>query len=78
MTVLDEQAIEINGVGFAGVKGFMGGYGRGELAPFGEPIAKAFVDEVMKEARKLENALRTLANGTKRRGTPLLAGRRHT
>jgi Icc-related predicted phosphoesterase len=60
MTVLDEQAHEIDGVGFAGVKGFMGGYGRGELAPFGEPIAKAFVDEVMKEARKLENALRTL------------------
>src|SRR4051794_13539978 len=30
MTVLDEQAIEIEGVGFAGVKGFMGGYGRGE------------------------------------------------
>jgi Icc-related predicted phosphoesterase len=60
MTVLDEQAVEIRGVGFAGVKGFMGGYGRGELAPFGEPIAKAFVDEVMKEARKLENALRTL------------------
>jgi len=60
MTILDEQAVEIDGVGFAGVKGFMGGYGRGELAPFGEPIAKAFVDEVMKEARKLENALRTL------------------
>ena len=60
MTILDEQAHEIDGVGFAGVKGFMGGYGRGELAPFGEPIAKAFVDEVMKEARKLENALRTL------------------
>ena len=60
MTILDEQAHEIDGVGFAGVKGFMGGYGRGELAPFGEPIAKAFVDEAMKEARKLENALRTL------------------
>ena len=60
MTVLDEQAVEIHGVGFAGVKGFMGGYGRGELAPFGEPIAKAFVDEAMKEARKLENALRTI------------------
>lgn len=60
MKVLDEQAIEIDGVGFAGVKGFMGGYGRGELAPFGEPIAKAFVDEVMNEARKLENQLRTL------------------
>jgi len=60
MKVLDEQAIEIDGVGFAGVKGFMGGYGRGELAPFGEPIAKLFVDEALNEARKLENQLRTL------------------
>jgi len=60
MTVLDEQAIEIEGVGFAGVKGFMGGYGRGELAPFGEPLVKAFVDEAMNEARKLENGLRSL------------------
>ena len=60
MTVLDEQAVEIDGVGFAGVKGFMGGFGRGELAPFGEPIAKAFVDEALNEARKLENGLRTL------------------
>jgi len=60
MIVLDEQAHEIDGVGFAGVKGFMGGYGRGELAPFGEPIAKLFVDEAMNEARKLENALRTI------------------
>ena len=60
MTVLDEQAVEIDGVGFAGVKGFMGGYGRGELAPFGEPVAKAFVDEALNEARKLENGLRSL------------------
>ena len=60
MTVLDEQAIEIDGVGFAGVKGFLGGFGRGELAPFGEPIVKAMVDEVLTESRKLENQLRTL------------------
>jgi Icc-related predicted phosphoesterase len=60
MKVLDDQAVEIAGVGFAGVKGFMGGYGRGELAPFGEPIAKAFVQEALNEARKLENQLRTL------------------
>ena len=60
MTVLDEQAVEIDGVGFAGVKGFLGGFGRGELAPFGEPIVKAFVDEAMNEARKLENGLRSL------------------
>ena len=60
MKVLDDQAVEIEGVGFAGVKGFLGGFGRGELAPFGEPIVKAFVDEAMNEARKLENQLRTL------------------
>jgi Icc-related predicted phosphoesterase len=60
MTVLDEQAVEIDGVGFAGVKGFLGGFGRGELAPFGEPIIKAFVDEVLNEARKLENGLRSI------------------
>jgi Icc-related predicted phosphoesterase len=58
--LLDEQAVEIDGVGFAGVKGFLGGFGRGELAPFGEPIVKAFVDEALNEARKLENQLRTL------------------
>ena len=60
MKVLDEQAVEVEGVGFAGVKGFMGGYGRGELAPFGEPVAKAFVQEALNEALKLENQLRTL------------------
>jgi Icc-related predicted phosphoesterase len=60
MVVLDEQAHEFDGVGFAGVKGFLGGFGRGELAPFGEPIIKAFVDEAMHEARKLENQLRQL------------------
>jgi Icc-related predicted phosphoesterase len=60
MIVLDEQAHEIDGVGFAGVKGFLGGFGRGELAPFGEPMIKAFVNETNNEARKLENALRSL------------------
>jgi Icc-related predicted phosphoesterase len=60
MTILDEQATEIEGIGFAGVKGFVGGFGRGELAPFGEPEIKAFVDVANNEARKLENGLRTL------------------
>jgi Icc-related predicted phosphoesterase len=60
MTILDEQAVEIQGIGFAGVKGFIGGFGRGELAPFGEPEIKAFVDVAAAEARKLENGLRTL------------------
>ncbi|MBA3525779.1 MAG: metallophosphoesterase [Pseudomonadota bacterium] len=60
MTILGEQAVELDGVGFAGVKGFIGGFGRGELAPFGEPEIKAFVDVANNEARKLENALRSL------------------
>ena len=60
MTILDEQAVEIEGVGFAGCKGFIGGFGRGELAPFGEPEVKAFVDIAVNEARKLENGLRSL------------------
>lgn len=60
MTILDEQAVVVKGVGFAGTKGFIGGFGRGELAPFGEPEIKAFVDIAVHEARKLENALRSL------------------
>ena len=60
VTILDEQAVEINGVGFAGVKGFVGGFGRGELGAFGEPAIKGFVEESINEARKLENALRSL------------------
>jgi Icc-related predicted phosphoesterase len=60
MTLLAEQAVEIRGVGFAGVKGFLGGFGRGELGAFGEAPIKAFVDAALDEARKLENALRSL------------------
>jgi Icc-related predicted phosphoesterase len=60
MTVLNEQAVIIRDVGFAGVKGFVGGFGRGELGAFGEPAIKHFVDAALDEARKLENALRSL------------------
>ena len=60
MNVLGEQAVIIQDVGFAGVKGFLGGFGRGELGAFGEPPIKAFVDAALEEARKLENALRSL------------------
>ena len=58
--VLGEQAVVVEGIGFAGVKGFLGGFGRGELGAFGEPPIKTFVDAALDEARKLENALRTL------------------
>jgi Icc-related predicted phosphoesterase len=60
VTMLGEQATVIEGVGFAGAKGFIGGFGRGELGAFGEDAIKAFVDEARDEARKLENALRSL------------------
>jgi Icc-related predicted phosphoesterase len=60
VTMLGEQATIEKGVGFAGAKGFIGGFGRGELGPFGEQAVKAFVDESREEARKLENGLRSL------------------
>jgi Icc-related predicted phosphoesterase len=60
VTMLGEQAVVIEGVGFAGAKGFIGGFGRGELGAFGEDAIKVFVDESRDEARKLENGLRSL------------------
>jgi Icc-related predicted phosphoesterase len=58
--VLDGEATEIHGVGFAGVKGFCGGFGRGALGPWGEPAIKSFVQEAVDEALKLESALARL------------------
>lgn len=60
MKVLEGQAIEIGGVGFVGVKGFAGGFGRRMLGSFGEPAMKQFVAETMNEAMRLENAMRTV------------------
>lgn len=58
--VLDGEAIELHGVGIAGVKGFCGGYGRRALGPWGETIIKQFVNEAIQEALKLETALAKL------------------
>ena len=58
--VLDGDAAEVHGVGFAGVKGFCGGFGRGALGPWGEDIIKLFVREAVNEAFKLESALARL------------------
>ncbi len=58
--VLDGDSIEIGGVGFAGVKGFAGGFGERALQPWGEPTIKAFVHEAVGEALKLETALAKL------------------
>lgn len=58
--LLDGEAVEIHGVGFAGAKGFAGGFGRGTLGAWGEPGMKRFVQEALDEALKLESALARL------------------
>ncbi|WEX90789.1 metallophosphoesterase [Sinorhizobium garamanticum] len=57
--LLNGQAIEIADVGFAGTKGFIGGFGRHMLGSFGEAAIKTMVSESVDEAMRLENALRT-------------------
>ena len=58
--VLDGDAQDVLGVGFAGVKGFGGGFGPRALGPWGEEIFKRFVHEAVEEALKLESALARL------------------
>jgi Icc-related predicted phosphoesterase len=58
--VLDGSAYERDGVGFAGTKGFIGGFGRGVLTAFGEPEVKSLVQTAIDETLKLERALSML------------------
>lgn len=58
--ILDGDSWVFEDVGFAGVKGFCGGFGRGTLGPWGEPVIKSFVKEALDEALKLESALARL------------------
>ena len=60
VTMLDGDSHEIRGVGFAGVKGFGGGFGRRSLGAWGEETLKKFVHETIEEALKLEAALARL------------------
>lgn len=52
-------------LGFAGIKGFCGGYGRGALSSFGEDSVKTFVKEALDEAMKLEVSLRKLPSAVR-------------
>ncbi len=58
--LLDGTGYERDGVGFAGTKGFIGGFGRGVLTAFGEPEVKRFVQAAIDEALKLERAMSQL------------------
>ena len=62
VAMLDGETTEILGIGFAGIKGFCGGFGRRALGPWGEEIIKKFVHEALDEALKLESALARLRN----------------
>jgi hypothetical protein len=71
------RGVEIHGVGYAGVKGFAGGFGRGALAPWGEAAIKLFVQEAVDEAMKLETALARLRTQRRDRADALRAHSRH-
>jgi Icc-related predicted phosphoesterase len=60
MHLLDGQSCQVGEVGFVGVKGFIGGFGRRMLGSFGEPAIKTLVSESLNEAMHLENAMRTV------------------
>lgn len=60
VVMLDGDSYELHGVGFAGTKGFAGGFGRRALGAWGEQIIKSFVHEAIEEALKLEAALARL------------------
>ena len=61
VVVLEEtETFEMKGVGFAGAKGFCGGFDKHMLAPFGEDPIKHFVNEAVSESLKLEVALNSL------------------
>ena len=60
LAVLDGGSHEVHGVGVAGAKGFCGGFGPHALGSWGEPLIKAFVQETVAEALKLETGLARL------------------
>jgi Icc-related predicted phosphoesterase len=57
LKILDGESCEIQGIGFAGAKGFGGGFGRRTLEPWGESVVKMFVQEAVYETLKLESGL---------------------
>ncbi|WP_028296164.1 metallophosphoesterase family protein [Olivibacter sitiensis] len=60
MVLLDGEYTIVGEIGFAGIKGFGGGFDRYMLSLFGEAEMKAFVNTAVEEALKLERALAKL------------------
>jgi Icc-related predicted phosphoesterase len=60
MTILDGESIVVQDIGFAGVKGFGGGFEQYMLSIFGEDMMKQFVHEAVNESLQLDRALTRL------------------
>jgi Icc-related predicted phosphoesterase len=61
VVMLEEtETFALRGVGFAGAKGFGGGFDKHMLTPFGEDPIKHFVTEAVNESLRLEVALNSL------------------
>jgi Icc-related predicted phosphoesterase len=58
--VLQGDGVELHDVGFAGAKGFFGGFDNHTLGFWGEAAAKRFVQEAIDESLRLEGALARL------------------
>jgi uncharacterized protein len=58
--MLDGNAHEIDEVGFAGTKGFCGGFGSMLVQPFGERPMKTFINLSIEEAVRLESAIKKI------------------
>jgi Icc-related predicted phosphoesterase len=63
--LLDGAVVVIDGIGFAGTKGFGGGFGRHVIGPFGEGVLRDFVQTTVEETLKLESALSSLDSPTR-------------
>jgi Icc-related predicted phosphoesterase len=61
--LLDRSSVVLDGVGFAGVKGFCGGFDHTIANSFGEDLFKAWVTEGILEAEALKTELRGLETG---------------
>lgn len=65
MVMLDGTSYTYKDVGFAGIKGFGGGFDNLILSSWGEPAIKEFVKEAVNESLKLEKALSELETDKK-------------
>jgi uncharacterized protein len=61
LTFLEDETFEFGGVGFAGTKGFGGGFGSHLLGSFGEEATKRYVAEAVNESLRLETSLQSLS-----------------